>query len=117
MRVVKPGLGQKQTLIHQRIALGRGIGGKDAHLAVFHLAKRAAVLPGHAHRVLSFFDKATLVEYDHALWLPHLVSHHAMISLPHLIFFPDIIADEALHAPDVAPFDMNSHGLNGLALK
>jgi hypothetical protein len=86
-------------------------------LAVFHLAKRAAVLPGHAHRVLSFFDKATLVEYDHALWLPHLVSHHAMISLPHLIFFPDIIADEALHAPDVAPFDMNSHGLNGLALK
>jgi hypothetical protein len=40
-----------------------------------------------------------------------------MVSLPHLIFFPDIIADEALHAPDVTAFDMNSHGLNGLSLK
>jgi hypothetical protein len=115
--VVKPGFGQKQSLIHQRVALGRGIGGKDPHLAVFHLADRATVLPGHPQRVLTFFDKATLVENDHAPRLTPLVGHHAMGSLPHLIFFPDIIADEALHTPDVAPFDMNSHGLNGLALK
>jgi hypothetical protein len=40
-----------------------------------------------------------------------------MVSLPHLICFPDIIADEAWHASDVTAFDMNRHGLNGLSLK
>jgi len=66
---------------------------------------------------LPFFDKAALVENHHALRLAHLVGQQGVVNLPHLVCFPDIIADEALHAPDVAAFDMNGHGLNGLALK
>src|SRR2546428_10747753 len=95
----------------------RSIGGKHPHLTILHFAQGATVLPGHAYRVLAFFDKARLIDDQHAIGLPHLVCHEVMIRLTHRVLIPHIIAHAALHAPNVAPVDAAGHGLNGFAFQ
>src|SRR3954469_16369549 len=51
------------------------------------------------------------------LGLGHLVRDETVICLTHRVLIPPIIAHEALHAPHVAPVDMEGHGLNGLAFQ
>jgi hypothetical protein len=95
----------------------RGIGGKHPNLTLLHLAERTAILPGHSHGLLPFFHKARLIHHQHALGITHLGGDQPMIRLAHLVFVPDIITDEALHAADVAPRDLECHGLNGCAFE
>ena len=40
-----------------------------------------------------------------------------MIRLTHRVLIPPIIAHAALHAPNVAPVDVEGHGLNGFAFQ
>ena len=40
-----------------------------------------------------------------------------MIRLAHRVFIPDIIAQAALHAANVAPRDLECHGLDGFAFE
>ena len=67
------------------------------------------------HRVLAFFDKARLIDDQDAIGLPHLVRDEAMIRLTHRVLIPHIIAHAALHAPNIAPLDLEGHGLDGFA--
>ena len=40
-----------------------------------------------------------------------------MVDAAHLVCVPDVIADEALHAPDIAPVDLERHRLYRFALE
>jgi len=40
-----------------------------------------------------------------------------MVRLAHQVFIPHIIAHAALHAPHVAPLNLESHGLDGFAFQ
>jgi hypothetical protein len=119
LRIVlaEPCLGHEQPLVHQSIAMTRGIGGKHPNLTMLHLAESTAILPGHSHGLLPFFHKARLLHHQHALGITHLGGDQPMIRLAPLVFVPDIITDEALHAADVAPRDLECHGLNGFAFE
>src|SRR5262249_50712334 len=77
------------------------------------LAEITAILPGHSHGLLPFFHKARLLHEQHACGLTHLSGDKPMIRLAPLVFVPDIITDEALHAAHVAARDLECHGLNG----
>jgi hypothetical protein len=72
IRFGPPRLRQEQTLVHQGIAMPRRIASKHAYLTILHLAQGATVLPCDPYRVLPFFDKARLVEHQHAIGSPHL---------------------------------------------
>jgi hypothetical protein len=114
--VGKPGLGDKQPLVDQRVALPRGIGRKHSHLTVLDFPQGAAVLAGHAHRVLPFFRKPCLIDDQDAIGLAHLVLDQAMIRLQHRCFIPQRITDEALHSPHLATFHLQGDGLDRFAL-
>src|SRR6267378_4947214 len=77
----------------------RGLGGKHPHLTIVSLPSRATILSCHAHRLLALFDKARLIEHEHARGVAHLGCDEAMVRLAHQVFIPDIIAHAALHPP------------------
>jgi hypothetical protein len=96
----------------------RRIGGKDAHLTILHLAQGPTVLPDDANRVLAFFFvKAALVHNHHPIGVPHIVIDQPVVDAAHLPLVPEIITQEPLHAPHVAPVDFQGHRLDGFALQ
>jgi hypothetical protein len=113
----QPLCGYTKSLVHQGIARPRGLGGAHPHVTLFPLPQRPTVLPRHAHRLHPFFDKARLLDHHHALRITHLVRDEAVIRLTPRVLIPPIIAHAALHAPHVAPVDVEGHGLKGFAFQ
>ena len=63
----KPLLRQKQPFVDQRVAILGDVSGKDADLAVVHLAQVATVLAGYPDGVVSFFGETAFIENQSAL--------------------------------------------------
>src|SRR5262249_34885472 len=96
-RLGTPQLRQEEPLIHQGIALPRGISRKHPHLAILYLAQGATVLTRHTHRVLPFFWKACFIQNEDAIGLPHVGSDQTMVYLEHLGLIPRNVTDPPLH--------------------
>ena len=80
------------------MAAGPHIGQEDPHLAVAHLAQRAAVLPAHPGRVLPLLGKARLVDDDHPLGIPQVLRHVGVQPVPRLVRRPDRAPQQVLEA-------------------
>ena len=65
--VIAPLLGQIQTPLGQGHAIPGAERGKDADLAVIHLAQPPVILPGDTHGGVAFFTKGTLINNEVAL--------------------------------------------------
>jgi hypothetical protein len=75
-----------------------GIAQKHADLAVLHFAGRATVLAGDPRRVLPFFEKAGLVEDQHAVGVPQMLHGIDAQLIPHSIGIPVGTAQQILEA-------------------
>jgi len=97
--------------------MARGIPGEHPDLTIFDLAQGATVLPCDSHGVLPFFDKARLIEHQHAIRVAHLLGYKLMVVPHHLLLIPDAITDKPLQPTDGTPLNLERHGLNRLAFK
>src|SRR5262249_37534398 len=88
----------------------RCIPGKDADLAILHLAQGATVLPGDPHGVRPLFDKPRLIEHQHALRVAHRLRRELMVVPEHLLLIPVHITDEPLQPTDRAPSTRRAMG-------
>src|SRR4029450_12209929 len=71
--IVGPLLRHIQLAIQQGMAQRTRIAQKHADLAALHFATRAPARRAHARRVLPFFEKAGLVEDQHAVGVPQML--------------------------------------------
>jgi hypothetical protein len=71
-------------------------------------------LPGDAHGVLAFFDKAGLVEYQDATGIAHLVGDDLMIGPPQVLLIPGDLTEKPLQPADTPSRDPKGYRLDGL---
>src|SRR6266852_7829626 len=105
-QIATPVFRQVQLAVDQRMAPRRDVGEEDAHLAVFDLSRRPAILLPDAGRVAAAFGKAAFInDEDREGWLVHsrgkpgqgLADQGAQF-ITHACFVPDGAREQALHA-------------------
>src|SRR4029453_5024358 len=97
--------------------MARGIASEHPDLTIVDLAKGTTVLPRDPHRVRALFDKARLIEHQHAIGLTQLIGHELMVVPHHLLLLPDTITDKPLQPADSAPLYAERHRLDRLAFE
>src|SRR4029434_2598147 len=91
-----PLLGQIQTTIQKDMAPARRIAQKCAHLAILDLARRAAVLSFHSHRVAPLFQKASLIDHTDPFFIPKLLDDEALQHTTCPLCFPLTLIQQSL---------------------
>jgi hypothetical protein len=111
-----PLAGQVQPPVQGGVALGRGVGQEDAHLAVLDLAQPAAPLAGHAAGGVARLGEAAGVQHQHGVGVAPLLGHvPAQLGHDRLIV-PGAGADEVLHRLALPAGEVGD-GFGGLAFQ
>src|SRR3954449_7397985 len=74
-RVARPALGQVEGAVDQRPPVPARVAEEDPDLAVLDAARRAAVLPLHARRLLALLHEPGLVQHQHGLGVAEVLHH------------------------------------------
>src|SRR5215208_6698348 len=77
LAIVDPFFWQIQLAIKQRVALRRGVGQKDADLAVLNPPGGTTILACHASGMATFLEKASLINHSHSISIGQIVGHIA----------------------------------------
>lgn len=96
-RIPGPTLRQIQGAINQGIALGAGVSEKDPDLAVLDPARRARVLPLHAHRFGAFLHKAGLIQHQNRPGVTQVLDDIGLQVIADRVRVPAHPAEEVLH--------------------
>src|SRR5262249_23428779 len=93
-----PFLGKIEVPIQPEMALGSRIGQTYPNLTIFHTTGGPTILARHARRPLAFFDKARLLDDQHALRSPERLDHIGTQSVTEGIGVPDRPSQQMLDA-------------------
>ena len=95
--IVRPGLGQVQRPVDQRVAVASGIAQKHPDLRVLDPPGRAGVLPLHARRLRSLLQETRLVQHQHRVRIAQVIGHISLQVVAHRIGIPAHPAQELLN--------------------
>src|SRR5262249_33020517 len=98
LAIIGPFLGQIQLAIEQRMAMLRGVGQKDADLAILNPPGSTAILACHSSRMAAFLEKASLINHTHSISIGQIVGDIAAQVVAQQIGIPVSTAEQVLKA-------------------
>lgn len=104
-------------LVQQAVTLGRGVGGKNPHLAVLDFSQRTALLLGNVDGIIALLNKRGLIQDQNSVLISHIIADQSMIPFQDHTLISLGITDHPLHGSNTAPSHRQRNGLSGFPIQ
>ena len=117
LAILDPAHGQIQFAIQEGVAFRAGVSEEHPDLAIFQVARRAAMLPGHPCGLFATLAKTRFVDHQDRVRITQALQDVGTQIIAHQVCIPDRAVEQALHPigaalsgvfgelPPIFPFD------------